>query len=126
MMRAVAVAIAVVLVGSSCATGQSYEGDKLGADEVAKISGDLRVTAGAPISVILRKVDDYELGFGESSVEVLPGKHQLLVDCRIAETASVTRLNIEAEVYAGERYRLVAETGPGLRECKSVSVELVD
>lgn len=125
-MRRVLVSMLAALIGAGCATGRSYEGERLAADEVANISGDLRVTAGAPVTVILRKVDDYELGFGESSVEVLPGKHQLLVDCRIAETSSVTRLSIEADVYAGEQYRLVAQTGPGLRECASVDLETVD
>jgi hypothetical protein len=125
MIRAILLAAAAMTLGA-CATGQSYEGERLAADEVAKIIGDLRVTAGAPVSVILRKVDDYQLSLGENAVEVLPGKHQLLVDCRIAETASVTRLNVEAEVYAGERYRLVAETGPGLRSCASVTLELID
>lgn len=124
-MRSLCVAmVASTIVG--CATGQSYEGERLAADEVARIVGDLRVTAGAPVTVILRKVDDYELGIGENAVEVLPGKHQLLVDCRIAETSSVTRLNVEAEVYAGERYRLVAQTGPGLKECASVALEQLD
>jgi hypothetical protein len=125
-MRRVLASMLVALIATGCATGQSYEGERRARDEVAKISGDLRVTAGAPVTVILRKVDGYELGLGENSVEVLPGKRQLLVDCRIAETSSTTRLSIEAEVYAGERYRLVAETGPGLRGCASVSLEIVD
>jgi hypothetical protein len=56
-------------------------------------------------------------------VEVLPGKHHLLVDCRIAETQSVTRHDIETEVSAGRHYRLAAETSPGLRGCTNVSVE---
>jgi hypothetical protein len=125
MMRGLSLMLAAsVVVG--CATGQSYEGERLARDEVAKIVGDLRFTAGAPVSVILRKVDDYEVGVGQSAVEVLPGKHQLLVDCRIAETSSVTRLSVEAEVYAGERYRLVAETGPGMKECASVALEQLD
>ncbi len=125
MMRGLSLMLAASMV-VGCATGQSYEGERLARDEVAKIVGDLRFTAGAPVSVILRKVDDYEVGVGQSAVEVLPGKHQLLVDCRIAETSSVTRLSVEAEVYAGERYRLVAETGPGMKECASVALEQID
>jgi hypothetical protein len=125
VIRSLCVSLACI-VATGCATGQSYEGEKRTGEEVARISGDLRVTAGAPVTVILRKVDDYELGLSESSVEVLPGTHQLLVDCRIAETSSVTRLNVEAEVYAGERYRLVAETGPGMRSCTSVYLEQID
>ena len=57
---------------------------------------------------------------------MLPGKHRLLVDCRIAETGNVRRHAIEAEVSAGRHYRLVAETGPGLRECTQVTVQTVD
>ncbi len=51
-----------------------------------------------PVSVILRQVDGRTLGVGESAVEVLPGSHKLLVDCRIAETDSVSRHLIEAEI----------------------------
>lgn len=126
MMRLAASALFCCFLLGACATQQIYEGPKRSADEVARISGDLRVTAGAPISVILRKVDDRELTLGERSAEMLPGTHRFLVDCRIAETASVTRFTLEQEVYAGERYRLVAETGPGLRECSAVRIELVD
>ncbi|MFO7304781.1 MAG: hypothetical protein C0P74_004595 [Gammaproteobacteria bacterium] len=125
MKRAFALcAIGLCLV--ACATVRSYEGGPRPADEVARISGDFHFTAGVPVSVILRKVDDYPLRFGERTVEVLPGKHRLLVDCRIAETSSTTRLSVDVEVYAGERYRLVAETGPGLKECTSVSLEPID
>lgn len=105
-------------------TQQSYEGPKLPADEVAHISGDLRVTAGAPISIILRKVDDRVLGWSESGVDVLPGSHRLLVDCLIQETSSTSRHSIDAEVAAGRRYKLVADFGR--RECESVRLEVRD
>lgn len=107
-------------------TQQSYEGPRRPSDEVAHISGDLRVTAGAPLSVILRKVDDRTLGLSESGVDVLPGSHRLLVDCLIRETSSTTRHAIEADVAAGRRYKLVADTGPGLRECEAVRLEVRD
>lgn len=125
MIRRLALAAVFVLLGA-CATQQSYEGPKRSADEVARISGDLRFTAGAPVTVILRKVDDRELSMGERSVDVLPGMHRFLVDCRVAETASVTRFTLQEEVYAGERYRLVAETGPGFRQCTAVHLELAE
>lgn len=118
--------MAVLLACAGCMTQQSYEGSKLPADEVAHISGDLRVTAGAPISVILRKVDDRVLGLSENGVDVLPGAHRLLVDCLIRETSSSSRHSIEAEVAAGRRYKLVADLGPGLRECDSVRLEVRD
>jgi hypothetical protein len=110
-----------LLVG--CATGQGYEGPKRSTDEVARIVGDFRVTAGAPVTVILLKVDDYEVGIGESSVDVLPGTHTLLVDCRVAETKSVSRFTIEAAFYEGNRYRLIPQTAPGMRGCTAVAVE---
>ena len=76
-------------------TAQTYEGPRLDRDEVAHISGDLRVTAGAPITVVLRRVDEQVLNLGQSAVDVLPGKHTLLVDCRIQETGSVSRFSLE-------------------------------
>jgi hypothetical protein len=111
---------------AGCMTGQSYEGERREPEEVARISGDMRVTAGAPVTVILRQVDGRTLSIGENAVEVLPGSHTLLVDCRIAETGGVSRHTIEAEVSEGRRYRLVAETAPGLRECAAVHVQALD
>jgi hypothetical protein len=109
-----------------CMTQQSYEGPRRPADEVAHISGDLRVTAGAPMSVILRKVDNHTLGFSESGVDVLPGQHRLLVDCLIRETSSTTRHSIDVDVVEGRRYKLVADFSPGLRGCESVRLEVRD
>lgn len=125
MMRSSAILACCALV-SACATGQAYEGERRAGDEVARISGDLRFTAGAPVSVILRKVGDYELAMNETSVEVLPGKHRVVADCKVAETSSIARFTIDAEVYGGEQYRLVAETGPGLQACKGIHLEAVD
>jgi hypothetical protein len=126
MSARVVAAIAVAIVCSGCMTAQVYDGPPRGKDEVARISGDLRITAGAPLTVILREVDDRPLTVGQNAVDVLPGSHRLLVDCRIAETESVTRHSIEAEVSAGRRYKLAAETGPGLRECTNVTLRTVD
>jgi hypothetical protein len=103
-------------------TQQSYEGQKLPADQVAHITGDLRVTAGAPLTLILRQVDGKTLSVGQSAVDVLPGPHQLLVDCQIAETKAISRHAISVDVYAGEKYRLVAETAPGLHGCNEVAL----
>lgn len=116
----------LLLLCGGCMTQQSYEGAKLSRDDVAHISGDLRFTAGAPLSVLLRQVDGRTLSVGENAVDVLPGSHTLLVDCRIQETDSTTRHSLEVEVSAGRRYKLVAETGPGLRECTSVRLEAED
>jgi hypothetical protein len=119
-------ALVAPILAAGCMTVQSYDGERRERDEVARISGDLRVTAGAPVTVILRQVDGRTLSIGENAVEVLPGAHSLLVDCRIAETGSVSRHAIDADVGAGRRYRLVAETSPGLRECTAVHVKALD
>ena len=125
-MKVARLMMGTLLFASGCMTLQSYEGPKRDRDEVARISGDPIVTAGAPISVILRKVDDRELSVGQRSVEVLPGEHTLLVDCRIAETKRVSRHTVTADVSAGRQYKLRAETGPGLRECTEVFLQAVD
>jgi hypothetical protein len=117
--------LGLLLMSGGCMTLQSYEGEKLSASEVARISGDLRFT-NAPVTVILRQVDGRTLSVSESAVEVLPGPHTLLADCRIAERSSVSRHTIEAEVAAGRRYKLVAETGSGMQGCLEVRLEAVD
>jgi hypothetical protein len=119
-------AIAALFGLAGCMTNQAYEGPKLARDEVAHVSGDLRFTAGVPVSALLRQVDGRTLGLTESSVDLEPGQHQLLVDCKVQESGSTTRHSLDVEVYAGQRYRLVAETGPGLRECTSVRLEAVN
>lgn len=120
------VALTVVLACSGCATAQLYDGPPRSADEVAHISGDLRINAGSPLTVVLRQVDETPLNLGQNSVDILPGKHRLLVDCRIAETQSISRHALDVEVASGRRYRLAAEAGPGLRECTDVTLQTVD
>jgi CRISPR/Cas system-associated exonuclease Cas4 (RecB family) len=105
---------------------QLYEGPKRDRDEVARISGDPVVTAGSPITVVLRQVDGQDIGLTQTSVDVLEGEHSVLVDCRIAETNRVSRHALEVEVFGGQHYRLRAQTGPGLRECTGVTLEAVD
>jgi len=119
-------AIALTIGLSGCMTQRTYDGPERSRDEVARISGDLRFTAGVPVSALLRQVDGRTLGLTENSVEVEPGQHDLLVDCKVQETGSTTRHELKVDVYAGRRYRLVAETGPGLRECTSVRLEAIN
>jgi hypothetical protein len=119
-------ALTVFLACSGCATAKLYDGPRRSPDEVAHITGDLRINAGSPLTVVLRQVDETPLNIGQSSVDILPGKHQLLVDCRIAETQSVSRHAVDVEVSAGGHYKLAAETGPGLRECTDVTLQTVD
>jgi hypothetical protein len=107
-------------------SAQLYDGPKRDRDEVARITGDPVFNAGSPITVVLRQVDDQVIGLTETTVEVLEGEHTLLVDCRIAETKSVSRHSFKVEVYGGRRYRLRADTGPGLRECSGINLEAGD
>jgi hypothetical protein len=113
---------------AGCMSAQLYDGAKRDRDEVARIKGDPVVTAGSPVTVILRQVDGQDIGITQTSVEVLEGKHALLVDCRLAlaENKSTSRHALEVEVFGGRTYRLRPETGPGLRECTSVTLEAVD
>jgi hypothetical protein len=114
----------LILTGgvAGCLSVQGYEGPRRETDEVAHISGDPSVNAGSPLTLVLRKVDERTLNVAQTSVDVLPGKHTLLVDCRIRESNSVTRHSIEVEVGPGERYHLTAETEPGLRGCTEVTL----
>ncbi|WP_129776592.1 hypothetical protein [Peristeroidobacter soli] len=116
----------VAVLASGCMSVQLYDGPKRDKDEVARITGDPVVTAGSPVTVILRQVDGHDIGVTQTSVEVLEGKHNLLVDCRIAETKGGSRHALEVEVFGGRKYRLRAETGPALRECTGVTLESVD
>jgi len=113
----------LVIAASGCTSVQLYDGPRRDRDEVARITGDPVVTAGSPITVVLRQVDGQDIGLTRTSVEVLEGAHELLVDCRIAETKSVSRHSLEVEVMGGRSYRLRADTGPALRECVAVTLE---
>lgn len=106
----------------ACEALRTYEGTHRPADEIARISGDLRFRAGAPISVILRRVDEFDLGLRYSGADLLPGKHHLLVDCTVTETGHVSRHHLDVDVDAGSRYKLVANTLPGNRECSDVQL----
>lgn len=124
--RWISVAMAVIVMSmglAGCMSVQLYDGPKRDRDEVARISGDPVVTAGSPITVVLRQVDGQDIGLAQTSVEVLEGSHSLLVDCRIAETKSVSRHSLEVEVVGGTNYRLRADAGPALRECAGITLE---
>ncbi len=111
---------------AGCMTQQAYDGPKLDRDEVAHISGDLRFTAGAAVSVLLRQVDGRTLSVSQSGVDVNPGSHQLLVDCLVRESGATSRFSLDVEVSAGRRYRLVPETGDAREGCIAVHLEAQD
>lgn len=121
--RSITLALVVGLVAATlaaCGSLQAYEGERLGAGEAAIVHADPSVSAGLPVEVILRKVDDFEVPVNKTSVELRPGQHRFVVDCRVREAGVVTRFVLDEEVVAGGSYRLVADASS--RGCQSVEL----
>lgn len=125
VFRAVLVALVGPLVVGlgACAATPGYEGPSRGAAEVAVVSASLPITAGAPVTVQLRKADAAVIPFGVWRVELLPGKHELLVDCITRNPSHTSRHSLVVEVEAGGRYRLVPVVGTPQEGCTTVTVE---
>jgi hypothetical protein len=105
---------------AGCATDRLYEGPRLPPEERAIVRADPVVSAGLPVQLRLRQVDGREVGVSASKVELPAGKHEILVDCLVAESGSVRRFTIEADVEAGGRYRVVANATT--RNCEAVAL----
>ncbi len=108
--------LAALLAG--CATERAYEGPALPPGERAVVRADPVVSAGLPVQLRIRRVDGREVGLSANKVELPPGPHVLLVDCRVAETGAVRRFTLEAALEPGRRYRLAAEATS--RNCEAV------
>lgn len=93
----------------ACGSYRVYEGPALPRAERARIAADPSFSAGLPVQVILRKVNDRQVPLGRTAVDLPAGRHLIVVDCRLAEAGSTTRFALEAEVEAGAEYRLEAE-----------------
>lgn len=117
---AAAASLGALLAG--CESLRIYDGPRQDASEVARILGDSRI-AGASVSIILRRVDQRDVGLRYRGVEVLPGAYTLLIDCTVTESKHTSRHHLNVDVAAGIKYRLTADTGRGNREC--VGVQLV-
>jgi hypothetical protein len=113
--------LCLALCMAGCGSLRAYDGERLPAAERAVVKADPSVSAGLPVQVILRKVDDYDVPVSKSAVELKPGRHSFLVDCRVPEAGVVTRFALEAEVAAGGSYRLVADATA--RGCRSVQLQ---
>jgi hypothetical protein len=113
----------ILCLSAGCQSLRAYDGPQLQESELAHITGDSRFAYGVPLSIILRKVDGMEVGSRYNGVNVLPGTHSLLIDCTVTESKHISRHHLDVDVYAGVKYRLVADTGAGNREC--VEVQLV-
>ncbi len=110
--------LAILLAG--CATERAYEGAPLAKDERAVVRADPVVSAGSPVQVRIRRADEHDVGLGADRVELPPGKHSLVIDCRVAETGAVRRFTLEEELEAGGHYRVVANATA--RNCEAVAL----
>lgn len=106
-------------------TLHAYDGAKQPKTELATIKGDYRVTAGVPVSLFLRRVDERVVDWFHNAVALEPGKHELLVDCVVSESQSQTRYAIDIDVDAGA-YRLKPDMAPGNRSCENVHLEKIN
>ena len=110
---------AVLLQG--CMTLKAYDGNSRPSSELARVQGDYKVRAGAPVSLLLRQVDGLAVDVRYSAVDLLPGIHSLLIDCTV-NGAAASRHRLQVDLAASARYVIVAETGPGNRECTDVRI----
>jgi hypothetical protein len=108
---------------AGCYTFKAYDGPPAKRDEVATITADPRFNAGLPVVVALRKVDDKVVGVAYDRLALEPGRHDILVDCNVQSSKSITRFPLTVEVEAGAHYQLVAELAPGNQECGTVRLE---
>jgi len=118
--RAAGVTVAVLSM-NGCFSLRAYDEAERGA-MTAHIKGDYRVSAGTPVKVLLRSVDDKPLEFWQHAAEVLPGKHRLLVDCYVTEGDHLSRHELNVDVDAGLTYRLKADATPQ-NGCTNVYME---
>ncbi len=113
----------LLLLLAGCAATPGYEGPRRAGSEVAVVTASLPVTAGAAVTLRLRKVDAEVLAFGVWRVELVPGRHALLVDCTTRDPERTTRHEVLLEAEAGGRYRLAAVIGSPQEGCSGVAIE---
>ncbi len=120
LVRSLALLSAGVLL-AACGTLQAYDGARLAPGDRAVVHSDPAVSAGLPVEVILRKVDDYDVPITKTKVELRPGQHHFIVDCHVRAAGSVTRFALDLVVEAGKSYRLVADATA--RGCDGVKLQ---
>ncbi len=110
------------LILAGCESLDAYEGPRQPRNELAQITGDTRLGGNLPITLIIRRVDELDLGLRYRGAFVLPDEHDLLIDCTVTESKQTSRHHLHVDVNAGETYRLTATTGPGNRSCAEVQL----
>jgi hypothetical protein len=113
--------ILLMLLPAGCATERAYDGPRLPAAERAVVHADPAVSAGLPVQLRLRQVDERSIPLAASSVELQPGPHRLLVDCRVTESGTTERFTLDVELEPGGKYRLVAVAST--RNCEAVELQ---
>lgn len=120
MYRRIAGLALLILAG--CGTERAYVGPDRSSADVGLIVGSPAVTAGLPIKAVIRMIDGRVVRWGNSRVSVLPGAHDVLVDC-VMPGHSTVRFPMTLDVYAGHRYVLRPQSAPGNRTCAAVTVD---
>lgn len=120
MMRA-ALGLALMLAMTAACTTQRIDVDAAQSREQnAIVRADPAFSAGLPVQLRLRKAGGRKVAFHASAVELPPGHHSLLVDCRVLESGVTRRFVVEADLEPGRQYRLVARATA--RNCDAVEV----
>lgn len=111
--------LAALLLGG-CATERAYEGPPVPRADRAVVRADPVLSAGLPVEVRIRRADGRAIGFATSRVELLPGRHHFVIDCRVSASGAVRRFTLEEDLEAGGRYRVVAQATA--RNCEAVAL----
>ncbi len=107
-------------VTAACTTQRVYPGPESPTGTSAIVRADPAFSAGLPVQLRLRKVGDRRISLHASAIELPPGRHSLLVDCRVLESGVTRRFVVEADLEAGREYRLVARASS--RNCDAVEL----
>jgi hypothetical protein len=105
---------------AGCATQRNYTGPELPRSERVIVRADPALSAGLPVQLRLRQAGDRRIPLHVSAIELPPGRHTLLVDCRIQDSGATRRFVVEAEFEPGAEYRLVARASA--QNCDAVEV----
>ena len=116
------VLLGIGLMLTACESLSVYDGEHRPSDQLAQIVGDTRLSGSLPVTILIRRVDGQDLGVRYRGAFVLPGEHDLLIDCTVTESQHTSRHHLHVDVDAGVKYRVVANTGPGNRECTDVQI----
>ncbi|MBF8292787.1 MAG: hypothetical protein HW417_1652 [Steroidobacteraceae bacterium] len=107
-------------VTAACTTQRIYPDPGSSPEAGAIVRADPAFSAGLPVQVRLRMAGDRRISLGASAIELPPGRHSLLVDCRVLESGVTRRFVVEADLEAGREYRLVARASS--RNCDAVEL----